>query len=44
MTSIRSEDRIRELCSKAAATTDSHQLSPILQELRAALHQQHALA
>jgi hypothetical protein len=37
------EDRIRELCIKAAATNDSDQLSPILAELRAALHEQYTL-
>jgi hypothetical protein len=44
MASINSDDRIRELCFKAAATTDSHQLSPILEELRATLQEQQALA
>jgi hypothetical protein len=37
------EDRIRELCAKAVAAQDSDQLSPILSELRAALHEQHML-
>jgi hypothetical protein len=38
------EDKIRELCAKAVAAKDSDQLSPILSELRAALHEQDQLA
>ena len=37
------EDRIRELCATVVATKDSDQLSPILSELRAALHEQDQL-
>jgi hypothetical protein len=38
------EERIRELCAKAVAAKDSDQLSPILSELRDALHEQDQLA
>jgi hypothetical protein len=38
------EERIRELCAKAVAAKDSEQLSLILSELRAALHEQDQLA
>jgi hypothetical protein len=38
------EDKIRELCAKAVAAKDSDQLSPILSELRDALHEQDQLA
>jgi hypothetical protein len=38
------EERIRELCAKAVAAQDSEQLSPILSDLRAALHEQDQLA
>ena len=38
------EERIRELCAKAVATEDADQMSPILSELRAALHEQDQLA
>jgi hypothetical protein len=44
MPSVSLEDRIRELCAKAVETKDSDQLSPILSELRAALHEQNARA
>jgi hypothetical protein len=38
------EDKIRELCAIAVAAKDSDQLSPILSELRDALHEQDQLA
>jgi hypothetical protein len=38
------EDKILELCAKAVAAKDSEQLSPILSDLRAALHEQDQLA
>jgi hypothetical protein len=38
------EERIRELCAKAVAAKDSDQLSAILSELRAALHEVDELA
>ena len=38
------EARILELCAKAVAAKDSEQLSPILSDLRAALHEQDQLA
>ena len=38
------EDKIRELCAKAVAAKDSDQLSPILSDLRDALHEQDQLA
>lgn len=38
------EERIRELCAKAVAAKDSDQLSPILSELRNALHEQDQIA
>ena len=44
MPSVSLEDRIRELCAKAVETKDSDELSPILSELRAALHEQHTRA
>jgi hypothetical protein len=37
------EDTIRELCAKAVAAKDSDQLSPILSQLRATLHEQDTL-
>ena len=40
----RLEERIRELCAKAVAAKDSEHLSPILSELRDALHEQDQLA
>ena len=42
--SINLEDKIRELCAKAVATKDSLELSPILSQLRTALHEYDALA
>ena len=38
--SRRLEDRIRELCAKAVATTEPAELNAILQHLSAALHEQ----
>jgi hypothetical protein len=38
------EDKILELCAKAVAAKDSEQLSPILSDLRDALHEQDQLA
>ncbi len=35
----RLEDRIRELCSRALATSDSPELTNLVKELRAALHE-----
>jgi hypothetical protein len=38
--SRRLEDRIRELCAKAVATTEPAELNTILEHLSAALHEQ----
>jgi hypothetical protein len=38
--SINTEDRIRELCARAAATEDPDEIDEIVSQLRAELHQQ----
>jgi hypothetical protein len=35
----RLEDRIRDLCAKAVASSDSLELTSVVEELRAALHE-----